>query len=162
MTDPVATTPVLDVACGGKMFYFDRSDARVTFCDAYPRELELCDGRSFVVSPDVVSDFTALPFLDGSFKVVVFDPPHLERGKGWQVEKYGILPCDWQAELRAGFAECFRVLETNGVLVFKWNDTQVHLSELLPLALPYKPLIGNRKPAQSKTHWILFLKEEFA
>ena len=25
--------PILDVACGGKMFYFDKNDPRVLFCD---------------------------------------------------------------------------------------------------------------------------------
>lgn len=29
------------------------------------------------VGPDVVADFRALPFEDGSFDVIVFDPPHL-------------------------------------------------------------------------------------
>lgn len=25
--------PILDVCCGGKMFYFNKSDSRVLFCD---------------------------------------------------------------------------------------------------------------------------------
>jgi ubiquinone/menaquinone biosynthesis C-methylase UbiE len=62
-------------------------------------------------------------------------------------------------KLRDGFAECFRVLKPTGVLVFKWSDVQVHLSEILPLALPHRPLIGNKKAKTSGTHWVLFLKE---
>lgn len=70
---------VLDVACGGRMFYFDKSDQRVLFCDNRTVETELCDGRKFIVNPDIECDFTRLPFEDGSFKLVVFDPPHLLR-----------------------------------------------------------------------------------
>jgi SAM-dependent methyltransferase len=150
---------VLDVACGAKAFYFDHSDPRVTFCDVDPRDLTLCDGRRYVVSPDVVADFRALPFGDESFDTVIFDPPHLIRGQGWQAQKYGVLRSDWKSELRDGFAECFRVLKPTGVLVFKWSDVQVHLSEILPLALPHRPLIGNKKAKTSGTHWVLFLKE---
>ena len=51
------------------------------------------------------------------------------------------------------------MLKPNGTLVFKWNECQIPLKEILPLC-PAKPIIGNRSPKQSKTHWILFMKEE--
>jgi SAM-dependent methyltransferase len=87
------------------------------------------------IEPDQVLDFRALPFPDGTFKLVAFDPPHLVRAgpKSWLAAKYGKLSADWRDDLRQGFAECFRVLATDGVLVFKWNETQVKLSEVLPL-----------------------------
>ena len=36
--------PILDVACGGKMFYFDKHDPRVLFADIRSLETTLCDG----------------------------------------------------------------------------------------------------------------------
>ena len=44
------------------------------------RELstELCDGRHFEVKPDVVADFTNMPYPVESFSMVVFDPPSPE------------------------------------------------------------------------------------
>ena len=39
--------PILDVACGGKMFYFDKKDARVLFCDKRKIKTRLCDGREY-------------------------------------------------------------------------------------------------------------------
>ena len=84
-------TPALDVACGPRSFYFDKDDPRVTFCDLNPRHLTLCDGRALDVEPDLVADFRDLPFADESFSLVVFDPPHLTVGAGWQVDKYGRL-----------------------------------------------------------------------
>lgn len=75
--------PILDACCGGKMFYFDKSDGRVLFQDIRKIKTTLCDGRIFEVNPDVQCDFTNMPYEDGTFSMVVFDPPHLVyiRGK---------------------------------------------------------------------------------
>ena len=39
-----AYQPVLDPACGGRMFWFDKSDDRVLFGDVRDESWELCDG----------------------------------------------------------------------------------------------------------------------
>ena len=150
---------VLDPASGSRMFYFDKEDPRVTFGDIRSESHVLCDGRALDVAPDIVLDFRALPFPDGSFRVVVFDPPHLERaGKNsWTFKKYGALAPEWRDDLAAGFAECFRVLAVDGVLIFKWNETQIPVSQILALT-PHKPLVGHRSGKRSDTHWITFLK----
>jgi SAM-dependent methyltransferase len=152
-----AVTPVLDPCCGSRMFYFDKDDDRVTFCDRYPRHSVLCDGCTLDVEPDMVADFCDLPFPDWSFRLVIFDPPHLDRGHGWQVEKYGVLDEDWHDQLTRGFSECFRVLEPGGTLVFKWYEYSIPLREVLSCT-DQKPICGNRKPKQSKTHWLLFMR----
>ncbi|MCM1289304.1 MAG: class I SAM-dependent methyltransferase [Corallococcus sp.] len=153
---------ILDVACGGKMFYFDKNDTRVLFCDKRRMQTTLCDGRPFEIKPDVVVDFTALPFADNTFKLVVFDPPHLLHNEtspitGYQQIKYGALQGDWKEMLTKGFAECFRVLEANGVLIFKWNETDVPVSEILRLTNE-KPIFGHKSGKRSNTHWICFMK----
>lgn len=64
-------------------------------------------------------------------------------------------------QLRAGFAECFRVLKPNGTLVFKWNETQVKTREVLALTT-HKPLFGQVSGAKGMTHWLVFMKPEAA
>ena len=150
---------VLDPCCGPKSFYFDKKDGRVLFCDNRRVCEKLCDGRTLTIEPDVISDVTALPFNDGAFPLVVFDPPHLTVGSGWQVKKYGKLPTDWREWLTDAFSECWRVLANNGTLVFKWYEYRIALDEVLKCA-PVKPVLGNRRPRNSKTHWLLFFKEE--
>lgn len=115
--------------------------------------------RTLRVEPDVQFDFRAIPFADESFKLVAFDPPHLVRAgpRSWMAAKYGKLGADWQDDLRAGFAECFRVLATDGVLVFKWNETQVKIREVLACT-PVAPLFGNTSGKKAGTHWIVFMK----
>lgn len=74
--------PILDACCGGKMFYFDKSDDRVLFQDIRKFKTTLCDGRPFEVDPDVQCDFTKMPYKDETFQMVVFDPPHLVYSSG--------------------------------------------------------------------------------
>ncbi|ERK40201.1 methyltransferase domain protein [Segatella baroniae F0067] len=169
---------ILDACCGGKMFYFDKSDERVLFQDIRSFETTLCDGRPFSVHPNVQADFTDMPYPDNSFSMVVFDPPHLLRniGKskfadiygslnpkaaptGYQQVKYGALPnYSWRELLRDGFTECFRVLKHGGFLIFKWNETDIKVSEVLKLT-PEKPIFGHTSGKRSNTHWICFMKD---
>lgn len=153
--------PVLDVCCGSRMFWFDRADARCLFVDKR-REICVADTREgrreIVVNPDIVADFTRLPFWDDSFHLVVFDPPHSFAGRnGWTAKKYGRLEPGWREEISAGFRECFRVLRPNGTLVFKWNEHRVPVSTVLSLT-PEKPLFGQRCGKTARTHWIVFMK----
>jgi ubiquinone/menaquinone biosynthesis C-methylase UbiE len=151
---------VLDVCCGGKMFYFNKTNPLVHFCDIRHESQTLCDGRIFTVSPDTVCDFTNLPFQDDSFHMVVFDPPHLVKvgRNSWLVKKYGKLPADFTPLLTAGFRECFRVLKPNGTLIFKWNETDIKVSEVIKLT-DQKPLLGQMTGKNGKTHWIVFMKD---
>jgi hypothetical protein len=159
VSNPQHRQRVLDPCCGSRMFWFDKSNPEAVFGDIREASHILCDGRQLVIAPDVVMDFTALPFAAEHFHLVVFDPPHIERAgaKGWQGLKYGKLPNDWREMLTAGFAECFRVLAPNGTLIFKWNETQIPLKEVLSLT-SVRPLFGHTTTVSLKTHWIVFMK----
>lgn len=156
---------VLDPCCGSRMMWFDRQNPAVLFGDRRDETVTVpdrshgrADGKRIIqVHPDMRMDFRALPFPDCSFRLVVFDPPHLVRAgaKSWLAAKYGTLG-NWREDLRLGFSECFRVLEPEGVLVFKWNETQVKLSDVLALT-PWPPLFGNRG-GKKATHWLVFMK----
>ena len=150
---------VLDPCCGSRMMWFDRQSADVVFGDKRREEHTLCDGRTLRIDPDVLLDFTELPYDDGVFKLVAFDPPHLYQAgpKSWMAAKYGKLSPTWQEDIRKGFAECFRVLSSDGVLVFKWNETQIKLREVLALT-PVTPMFGNTSGKKAGTHWMVFMK----
>ncbi|PIJ43288.1 class I SAM-dependent methyltransferase [Tatumella sp. OPLPL6] len=153
---------ILDMCCGSRMFWLDKDDPRVMFCDVRAETHEMPDRKPLTVSPDVIADFRNLPFPDESFWQVVFDPPHLLRAgiNGWMRKKYGKLDkVTWPEDLRQGFKEAFRVLKPNGTLVFKWNETQIRISQILPLT-EYKPTVWQRTGKGDKTHWILFIKPE--
>lgn len=141
------------------MFWFDKANQGVLFGDIRDEKHVLCDGRVLKVEPDVLMDFRSLPFADDSFRMVVFDPPHLVRAgrDSWLRAKYGILTDDWQSDLRSGFSECFRVLEPGGFLIFKWNETQIVVSKILALT-DQAPLFGHPSGKKGGTHWITFMK----
>lgn len=149
--------PILDACCGSKMFWFDRDNKNAIFMDNRTLEDTLCDGRKLEIMPDVVGDFRNMPFKGNQFKLVIFDPPHLIRAgdSSWLAKKYGKLnKSTWKQDIKQGFNECMRVLDDRGILVFKWNEDQIKLSEILSL-IKYKPLIGNKR---AKTHWLIFMK----
>lgn len=154
-----STVKVLDPCSASRMMWFDKEDQRALFGDIRDEEHLLCDGRVLKVEPDVLMDFRHLPFEASTFRLVVFDPPHLTRAgvDSWMRAKYGLLTSDWREDIRQGFAECFRVLEPEGILIFKWNETQVLVSELLALT-DEKPLFGHKSGKREKTHWITFMK----
>ena len=157
---------VLDMCCGSRMMWFDKKDPRAVFIDNRRERHEMPRPKRGTVEytetdPDILCDFTNLPFPDNTFRLVVFDPPHFERtGKvGYLAKKYGWLPGEWRPMLRDGFAEGFRVLRPGGTLVFKWTDTDNPVSEILKLT-PMLPLFGHKSGKQQRTHWICFLKIE--
>ena len=153
--------PILDMCCGSRMFYFDKENPNVLFCDIRRERHILCYGRELDINPDVIADFRNLPFPDKSFEMVIFDPPHLVRAgeNGWQRKKYGALDKEsWRDDLAKGFGEAMRVLKPNGILIFKWNETQIKTSEVLALT-DYKPVFGHPSGKRSNTHWVTFMKE---
>ena len=165
------TARVIDPCCGSRMMHFDRENPDVVFGDQRIETLTVVDRshgredgtRTLKITPDVVLDFRALPYADGTFRLVAFDPPHLVRAgpKSWLAAKYGKLGPDWREDLRRGLAECFRVLAEDGVLVFKWNETQVKLREVLALT-PVVPVFGNTSGKKAGTHWMVFMKPRSA
>jgi hypothetical protein len=154
------TKPIIDVCCGSKMFWFDKNNQNVEFCDnRRVLRKEYYPGQYIEIKPDTVCDFTSLPFADKSFKLAVFDPPHLTNvsSSSWLALKYGSLDENWPAMLHDGFWECMRVLDDYGVLVFKWSEVQIPLRDVLK-AIKAKPLFGHRSGKNMNTHWMCFMK----
>ena len=137
---------ILDACCGSRMFWFDKSNQDVLFMD----------NRKLDIEPDIIGDFRNIPFDDNTFYMVVFDPPHLLKvgENSWLAKKYGTLSESWPDDLKQGFSECMRVLKPHGALIFKWNEQQIKLREILKV-VDYKPLFGNKR---SDTHWLVFMK----
>lgn len=158
---------ILDPCCGPRMMWNSRNNPDVIFGDIRSEEIEVSDRshgrmdgkRTIIIEPDALIDFRSLPFADKQFKLVVFDPPHLVRAgpKSWLAAKYGKLSENWREDIRSGFSECLRVLDDDGVLIFKWNETQVSIKEVIELA-PIAPLFGHLSGRKGLTHWLAFMK----
>ena len=151
---------ILDATCGGRMMWFDKNNPLALFVDKRKvPETTLCDGRRFRVDPDVVADFTCLPFPDKYFKLIVFDPPQLIRSgdQCYLTIKYGKLESDWAETIRKGFQECMRVLDDYGTLIFKWSEIQIPTRKVIE-AIGQQPLFGHISGKKSNTHWMTFMK----
>jgi len=158
------TKPILDACCGGRTFWFDKQNPLVQFCDkrVVPKIMlgKGRNARAFECNPDTVADFKNLPFADETFYLVVFDPPHLLRAgkeKSFMAQKYGILPWGWKTEIHDGFHECMRVLKLNGILIFKWNEVHITVTEIKK-TIGVDPLFGHISGKRLNTHWLCYMK----
>ena len=89
--------------------WFDRENPDVVFGDQRSETLVVTDNsrgnksgqRTLRIEPDVVLDFRDLPYPDGAFRLVAFDPPHLVQAgpRSWLAAKYGKLGEDWREDL---------------------------------------------------------------
>ena len=158
--------PILDATCGSRTIWFNKNCPEAVFLDnRIEHDSKIWKStkgnsvRTLSVDPDVLADFTDMPFPDNSFKLVVFDPPHMiHLGEtSWMKKKYGRLPEDWKPLIHDGFWECMRVLDEYGTLVFKWSEIQIPTREVIK-AIGKEPLFGHRSGKKSNTHWMCFMK----
>lgn len=152
---------ILDATAGYRMMWFNKNHPNTLYIDQRPE----CE-------PDQIVDWgKKLPYPDDSFSLVVFDPPHIIRkktdGGSVMLNEYGVLKAEsWQHDFKNAFTEFFRVLKPNGILLFKWANTNIQAHEILKLA-PCDPLfyqvskVDKDKKGQHflKTLWFCFMKE---
>lgn len=163
---PFQGKKILDVTCGSRSIWFDKHHPAAVYCDIREEDdIQIWkseDGRSeqrLSVKPDIICDFTNLPFPSNTFSLVIFDPPHKTKlsEKSWLAKRYGKLGEDWQTVLHGGFCECIRVLKPDGVLIFKWSEIEIP-SEQVWKAIGQKPLFGHHSGKKSNTFWGCFMK----
>ena len=162
---------ILDATCGGRSIWLpgQKEHDNALYIDnrEEPPGFHGDHGRNYSVEPDDVQDFRDLPYDDGEFNLIVFDPPHamrengMDQLKGILTKKYGALHAEtWQADLEAGFDELFRVLSRGGTLIFKFADNAADFEDVLELA-PRDPLFGTTtKKNNTETRWFVFHKPE--
>ena len=64
----------------------------------------------------------------------------------------------WSEDLSKGFDECWRVLKPGGTLIFKWNETQISLRDVLS-CFSRRPVFGHTTTKRRDTHWMTFYKD---
>ncbi len=159
---------ILDATCGSRTIWFQKNCPMAVYMDireehgtAIWKSTKNDSVRTINVSPDIVADFTNMPFPDNTFEFVVFDPPHfLKVGEtAWLKKKYGKLPENWPTLIHNGFEECMRVLKPFGTLIFKWSEVDIPTREVIQ-AIGKEPLFGHRSGKAMGTHWMCFMKED--
>ena len=142
--------------------WFNKKHPQTLYIDLEPREKGVIACRpEFEAKPDLIADFRALPFPDKSFKHIVWDPPQLLNLGQTSImrKKYGSLKTEtWRYDLGKGFEELWRVLDDNGTLIFKWNEADIPLKDVLHL-FKQQPLYGHPTAKHGKTIWVAFFKE---
>lgn len=156
---------ILDACCSVKAMWYDKNNPNVIYQDIRKEESGFMGyGRKEGIFPDIIMDYRQMAYKDKTFKLVVFEPPHLSQlGKTSLFrKKFGALDTlTWQEDLALAFRECLRVLEDYGILIFKWSDSEIPFKSVLELC-PIKPLFSNTTnyKATSVTKWFAFMKTD--
>lgn len=136
---------ILDATASYRAMWTNNKDPNAVFMDER-RE----------VKPDIVCVWQNLPFKDGVFSAVNWDPPHmLYKSKGKPMafnfeEKYGLLqPETWQSDFKKAFLEFMRVLKSEACLLMKWNNNHVTDKRMLKV-FPIQPNFTCAKITASK------------
>ena len=161
---------ILDMTCGARSIWFDKNEPHTVYCDIRKETFEGDFGKALTqdakkihrrlnIDPDIVCSFTNLPFESDTFRLVVWDPPHIEKlsKDSWLRKAYGSLDGDWQPMMRKGFEEAMRVLKPGGVLILKWSDISISTRDIIKV-IGHTPLFGHRSGKKMNTHWMCYMK----
>ncbi len=157
------TPEILDACCGGRQWWWEKNHPLAVYMDKRVAPPGSKWHRpNWSCEPDVLDDFRAMSFADGTFQLVLFDPPHIVREEpslaSQFVMQYGCLPrATEQEDLRLGFSECWRVLAPGGTLVFKWAGSLERVEPHFPAV----PIVGTRQLPKGQgmgARWIIFYK----
>lgn len=161
---------ILDATCGLKQMWFQKDDQETIYLDMRYGAIQYSekqfkrrpDYRNRIIKPTIQADNRYLPFKDGMFDMVLFDPPHMITNiESSEIQHtYSVLhPITWAKDMSIAIKELFRILKPKGFFIFKWAENSAALKEALKL-FPCEPLFGsNPQYPQHKTWWIVFRKD---
>ena len=147
----MSTSRILDMTAGRRAIWF--SPGSGVFVD-----------KRAEMRPDVVANWTALPFKSGWFDLVVFDPPHGNMSASHFAERYGhVTVAQLMADILAGAREARRVTRARGLMALKWATHDVGLHRVLNHLPGWEPLFGHkigvRTRHKSDVFWCLLRRE---
>ena len=158
---------ILDACCGGRMMWFNKEHPNTVYIDnRIEKSGHVKQNPNHCVKPDYLMDFRKMAFPDKTFRMVIFDPPHLHSLTPTSImrKKYGCLSeLHWGNDLKKALNECWRVLDDYGTLIFKWNDIEISYKKILEL-VDFKPLVMNITAGQKalkekhRSYWFCFMK----
>jgi len=116
----------------------------------------------------VQADLKHLPFRDNTFNLIIFDPPHYNKGSGtiFGVKFGGLSKHDYRHLIVWANLEFSRVLKSEGYVCAKTIEPGERMTILLRDLSNFKPLLdvgywseGGGSLNKVRVHWILFLKK---
>ena len=99
---------ILDACCSVKAMWYNKNHPNTVYIDIREEPSGFMKGRRENIKPDYIMDFRQMEFPDNSFKLVVFEPPHLSKlGKTSLFRKrFGCLEAEtWQSDIKQAFKE---------------------------------------------------------
>lgn len=179
---PNGDNMILDATAGNRIIWKNKNPDSIIFIDI-EKQLER--------KPTLFADNRLLPFKDGVFHTILFDPPH-----AWSFDSifYGIPDAETYHKnhpndnrqapayygmnlyksktslLKAIYSaqeEFLRVLSDDGLLWFNWSELRIELRKVLVLFEEWTELIRlrvkspNQQLSECANYWVAFAKNRF-
>lgn len=152
------TPKILDATSGMKGIWRGKNVSNILFLDVNKD-----------VKPDIVASNENLPFRDGSFEKVVFDPPQFVLSKAENAlpihKRYGfwLRKQDFFDNLKAVNKEFSRVLKEDGSLLMKFCTFNFEMSDVLEDLSNFLLVKNDSRPTKGRgkntVHWLLFQRK---
>jgi hypothetical protein len=169
---------ILDATAGNRSIYTYKKSENIIFIDIE---------KQLWVKPTLFADSRKLPFKDGTFHTIIFDPPH-----DWGDKPFDFKMAEWLKSRQWGRtypyqftyygwdkyknrselikyiyesqAEFARVSTEDALLFLKWNETKIPLNRILTVFTHWRVLIEipvadpNHTWGTAQTYWIVMEK----
>lgn len=142
---------ILDATAGNRAVWFEKEYPDTTYLDL----------RETGGLRNEIGDCRRTRFENGTFDLVIFDPPHMTCGPNSRMaSRYGhYLTEEIRTLVRDAFVEFHRILKSDGLVAFKWNSHDTSLDRILNPVVGFDRLVGvptaMRTKHSSTTYWVL-------
>jgi hypothetical protein len=129
----------LDCTAGNRMLWANKNPPNTVFTDR---------NREIQIQPDVRCDYRFLPFRDGVFSVIIFDPPHAARGRisreyehqnpaAWSYYGWDCTDRELREGIRGASREFTRLTKR---VCLKWSDVDHGEQWILGMMREWRPI----------------------
>jgi hypothetical protein len=171
---------ILDATAGNRTMWRVKQRENIIYIDIE---------RLLRIKPTIYADNTQTPFLDKSFSMIIYDPPHnygeIDNLRALypsevkrQKEEHGSTPFTYygwdkyktKLELKAhiwkALQEFSRILTDDGMLIFKWCELAIPMRNISSLFEGWQELINIEAAAKKhtlgkhQTYWLFLSKKK--
>lgn len=130
---------ILDMSAGPRAIWWEKNHPNTVYLDIGFNRID--EHGTTIKNPDIVADTRAMPFRNGTFDLIVYDPPHCKFNRnsqmGLRYGNYYKTVDELRSAIRGSVMEANRVAKESCVMAFKWNNHDISFSKIFGIMYSY-------------------------